>query len=67
MFESKTYNDLFNDLVTAAHEHGPFDRSWANVPVVKDHALQDVEMLTDQEQAKYARSVQLGFVMLRSC
>ena len=55
MFESSTYNDLFEELYKLAHERGPFDRSWSNVPVVKDHALQEVYIKSSSEMAKYAR------------
>ena len=40
MFDSVTYNTMFEELLKGAVETGPFDRSWSNVPVVKDHALQ---------------------------
>jgi hypothetical protein len=40
MFDSSTYNAMFEELLKGAVETGPFDRSWSNVPVVKDHALQ---------------------------
>ncbi len=40
MFDSATYNTMFEELLKSAVETGPFDRAWSNVPVVKDHALQ---------------------------
>ena len=55
MFESKTYNAMFEELYKLAHERGPFDRTWSNVPVVKDHALHEVDIKPGSEMAKYAR------------
>ena len=48
---------MFKELYDGARETGPFNRDWSNVPVVKDHALQDVKIKNEKERAKYERLV----------
>ena len=57
MFQSQTYVALFKELYDGARETGPFTRDWSNVPVVKDHALQNVKIKNEKERAKYERLV----------
>ena len=57
MFQSQTYLAMFKELYDGARETGPFNRDWSNVPVVKDHALQDVKIKNEKERAKYERLV----------